>query len=568
MSAERYALAAKGSNDGLWDWNLTTGEIYFSERWKAMLGFEDHELPNAVDSWFGRVHPDDRPELEALLSLHLEGQTPHLEAEYRICDESGAYRWMIGRGMAVRHPDGRAYRIAGSQTDVSERKMAVAELIQNAFHDALTGLPNRLLFMDRLTSAANRAHRKPGSLFAVLFIDLDRFKSVNDTFGHAAGDAVLITIAQRLEASLRPGDTVARLGGDEFTILIEELADSADAVRIAERIGSETAAPMTFGEHEIATTASIGVAVNTNGADRAEDLLRDADMAMYRAKKLGKARYEVCDHDMHERAHEILSLERDLRYAIERDQLHVVYQPIVSIPTGKVAGFEALTRWDHPSRGAVDASVFIPMAERGGFVRAIGNWMRREAFLTVARWHSRFPNGGNPFLTVNVSGEELAQADFPIKLIEAVEESRIDPACIRLEVTETAIIRNLEGAANAMQLLASNKIRFAIDDFGTGYSSFTYLQRFPIDTLKIDRTFVSGMLESEESFRIVEMIVLLANVLKKASVAEGVETAEQLDALRTLGCGHAQGFLFSQGVSASRIEAALEDGNSWEHLVR
>jgi len=561
QSEERYALAARGANDGLWDWKLQTNEIYFSERWKQMLGFEDHELPNVVQSWMGRVHPEDLPTLQTQLQIHLEGQTPHFECEYRILEQGGTYRWMLGRAMAVRNVDNVAYRIAGSQTDITERKLAVEELLQAAFHDSLTGLPNRMLFMDRLTGAAHRAKRKDYQI-AVLFIDLDRFKIINDTMGHEMGDTVLVEIGRRLEGCIRPGDTVARLGstvarlgGDEFTVLIERINDVADAVRIAARILEVVKQPLMTDGQEVTTTASIGIATSTTGFERPEDLLRDADAAMYRAKKLGKARYEVCDRQMHELALERLHIERDLHGIIERDELHVVYQPVVALEDEKVVGFEALLRWQHPTRGTMLPDDFIAIAENASLIHPITLWTLGKALRELQQLRET-ERGREITMSVNVSGRDFGYADFVEELEAALREQSIDPMAVRLEITESAVVRNADAAAHAMQELAAQHIHFTLDDFGTGYSSFANLLRYPIDTLKIDRTFI-GRMHEPDGMRAVTMMVTMARVLNMIAVAEGIETREQLDELRKLGCPFGQGYLFSKPVAAEEAAALL-----------
>ncbi|HEY4491262.1 MAG TPA: PAS domain S-box protein, partial [Acidobacteriota bacterium] len=353
-SEERYALAVTGANDGLWDWDLKTNKIYFSERWKSMLGYSPELISNSPDEWFKRVHPDDFERLKAEITSHLKGNIAQLQNEHRMLHQDGSYRWMLSRGVAVRDIKG-AYRMAGSQTDVTERKLAVEQLLHDAFHDALTNLSNRALFMDRLSGAAaratSRARRGGRYLFAVLFLDLDRFKVINDSLGHLIGDQLLISIARRLEKCLRPGDTIARLGGDEFAILIEDILDVEDAITVAKRIQSDLKMPLDVGEQEVFTSASIGIALSSVKYEKAEDLLRDADTAMYRAKALGKARYEVFSESMHGRAVALLQLETDLRRAIERNEFVIHYQPIVSLQNRKVIGFEALVRWKHPDRG-------------------------------------------------------------------------------------------------------------------------------------------------------------------------------------------------------------------------
>jgi len=568
-SEERYALAARGANDGLWDWDLVTDEIHFSERWKSMLGFEESELRNEKASWFDRIHSDDRKQLEDQIRIHLSGETPHFEAEYRMLDESGGYRWMLARGVAVRDNDGKASRLAGSQTDVTERKLVAEELMRNAFHDVLTGLPNRMLFLDRVHNAAKRAKRH-GSAFAVLFIDLDRFKTINDGLGHEAGNALLLETSRRLEAIIRPGDTVARggsmvarLGGDEFTVLVDEIHDVADAVRVAERISEEIQKPVMVQGHEVVTTASIGIAVSNSGFNRVEDMLRDADTAMHRAKKLGMARYEICDWSMQQQAVAQLKVERELRAALDRNELRVMYQPIISLRTGEIAAVEALVRWEHPERGLLAPDEFIGVAEDAGLAYELGMQVLQVSCEQLASWQRRLPQSAALALCVNVSGKALAYPEFPARLMEIIESTGVDPARIKLELTETAIVKNLDGATRAMNELQAKHVRFSIDDFGTGYSSFSYLQRFPIDTLKIDKSFVGGMHLENDSKRIVEMMVPLAGVLGMRAVAEGVETSEQLETLRGLRCEYAQGFFFSYPLTAEDMELLIVTPPRW-----
>ncbi len=567
-SEERYALAARGANDGLWDWDLVTDEIHFSERWKSMLGFEESELRNDKASWFDRIHPDDREQLEDQIRIHLSGETPHFEAEYRMLDESGGYRWMLARGVAVRDSDGQARRFAGSQTDVTERKLVAEELMRNAFHDVLTGLPNRMLFMDRVNSAERRAKRH-GSAFAILFIDLDRFKSINDSLGHEAGNSLLLETSRRLETIVRPGDTVARggsmvahLGGDEFTVLVDEIHEVADAVRVAERISEEIQKPVMVHDQEIVTTASIGIAVSNTGFHRVEDLLRDADTAMHRAKKLG-TRYEVCDWSMQQQAVAQLKVERELRAALDRNELRVMYQPIISLRTGEIAAVEALVRWEHPSRGLLAPAEFIGVAEDAGLAYELGMQVLQVSCEQLASWNRRFPQSAALNLCVNVSGKALGYPEFPQRLMEIIERTGVNPARIKIEITETAIVKNLDGATRAMNELQAKHVRFSIDDFGTGYSSFSYLQRFPIDTLKIDKSFVERMHLETDSMHIVEMMVPLANVLGMRAVAEGVETSEQFERLRGLHCEFAQGFFFSYPLSAEEMELLIVTPPRW-----
>ncbi len=400
-SEERYALAASGANDGLWDWRLRPGEIYYSPRWKSMLGYAEDEIGDAPEEWLGRVHPEDEVRLRSEIEAHTRDGGAHFEVEHRVLHKDGDYRWVLCRGMAVRDGEGRIIRMAGSLTDITERKLTAERLVHDALHDSLTGLPNRALFMDRLGHALDRAARHPEFSFAVIFIDLDRFKMVNDSFGHAAGDALLAEVAARLCACLRAGDTVARLGGDEFTVLVEDLEHARDATAAAERIQSQFARPFELGGHEVFASASVGVALSAIGYARPEDILRDANTAMHRAKAQGRACHRVFDMTMHTQAAALLQLETDLRRAVEREEFTVCYQPIVSLGSGRIMGVEALVRWRHPERGLLTPDEFIGVAEETGVIIEIDRWVLTESCRRLRRWQACFPV--EPPLSVSVN---------------------------------------------------------------------------------------------------------------------------------------------------------------------
>ncbi len=564
-SEERYALAARGTNDGLWDWDLPTNQVYFSPRWKSMIGYEEHQISNSPDEWFSRVHPEDIDGLKAQIAAHLDGQTAQYENEHRMLHRDGTLRWMLCRGLVVRDAHGKASRMAGSQTDITQGKVA----------DALTGLPNRTLFVDRLARSVERAKRRKGSLFAVLFLDLDRFKVVNDSLGHMIGDQLLIAIARRLESCLRAGDTVARLGsdrllarlgGDEFTILLDDIRDVSEATRVADRIQKELMFPFNLGGHDVFTTASIGIALSATGYERPEDLLRDADTAMYRAKALGKARCEIFDTVMHARAVARLQLETDLRRAVERQELQNHYQPIVSLQTGTIAGFEALVRWKNPRRGLILPSEFIPVAEETGLILSIGPWVLLEACCQLSRWQMQRPDSPQLTVSVNLSGKQFMQPDLVEQTAQILRKANLDPRSVKLEITESVIMENTESVTAMLMQLRALNIQLGIDDFGTGYSSLSYLHRFPIDTLKIDRSFVSRMGVERENAAIVRTIVSLAHNLGMNVIAEGVETKEQLAQLRALGCEYAQGDFFSKPLDGEAATALISAEPLWGPL--
>ena len=566
-SQERYELAVQGAKDGLWDWDLRQDRIYFSPRWKSMLGYQEGEIGEDPSEWFERVHPDDLPAVRLALSEHLTGRAPAFESEHRMLHASGGYCWVLTRGLAVRNGGDAAYRMAGSQSDITARKAAEERLLHDAFHDPLTGLPNRALFMDRLGMAIAHAKRRLSYTFAVLFIDLDRFKNVNDSLGHSVGDELLVAVARRLESCLRPGDTVARLGGDEFTILLDEVADVEHAVQVAQRMHREMSRPFRVQGHEVFVTMSLGITVGAGGDyDRPEDVLRDADTAMYGAKTSGKSRDAVFDPNMHDRAVALLQLETDLRRAVEHSEFEIYYQPIVSLSCGKIDAFEALLRWRHPRRGLLCPDSFVPVAEDTGLIVPIGWWVLHEACSQLADWQSRPWGGEHLAVTVNLSGRQFMQADLVQRIEDILYRTGIRSGSLRLEITESTIMEQAEEAVEKLLALRRLGVKLYIDDFGTGYSSLSYLHRLPVDALKIDRSFISEMDSGSggnERSEIVGTIVTLARTLRMDVAAEGIETAEQVTRLRALACHYGQGYFFSKPLGRMAAAGLIQAGASW-----
>lgn len=569
-SQERYALAVQGANDGLWDWNLKTNEIYFSPRWKAMLGYGENEIGNQPSEWFNRVHPDELSWLQAQLTAHFDGLIRQFEIEHRMLHQDGEYRWILSRGLAVRDHHNRAYRMAGSQTDITERKRAEEQLLHDALHDSLTGLSNRALLMDRLAQAIER-FKHQGSQLAVLFLDLDRFKVINDSLGHTIGDQLLVAIAHRLESCLKAGDTFARLGGDEFVILIEAIKDPGEVTRLSERIQQALQSPFNLQGQDVFTTVSIGIAFNDRAGDRPEDLLRNADTAMYRAKALGRARHELFDTAMHTRALALLQLETDLRRAmttiatVDRE-FQLWYQPIVDLESGEVNGFEALVRWQHPERGMISPAEFIPIAEDTGLIVPLGQWILQEAWRQIQVWQHQFADHLPLSISVNLSPRQfsmelIAQVRQLLSAAKLLENGL--EVNLKLEITESALMENLDAATALLKELKTLGVQLLIDDFGTGYSSLSYLHRFPIDTMKIDQSFVNRIGVDHESEEIVRAIVMLAHNLGMNVIAEGVETLEQVTQLKTLGAEYGQGYFFSKPLNSQASEALLSADPPW-----
>jgi diguanylate cyclase (GGDEF)-like protein/PAS domain S-box-containing protein len=474
--------------------------------------------------------------------------------------KDGSHYWAHVALTPVRDESGELRGFAEVTHDITERVVAEDRLAYAATHDPLTGLPNRSLFLEHLGQAIARSKRHPEYSYAVLFLDLDRFKIINDSLGHVAADRLLVALSRRLKACLRPEDVIARFGGDEFTILLSDTRDATAASRVARRIRSELRAPLTAGGHEVFTSASIGIALGSQGYDSPEDCLRDADAAMYRAKSLGKSRHEVFDRSMNERAAALLKLETDLRRAVERGEFRVHYQPIVSLAEGHVVGFEALLRWEHPEEGLLPPSRFMAVAEETGLITEVGGWVLREACRQVREWQGA--SRRHLMVSVNLGSREFSQPDLVGQIRPALEGAGLRPGDLRLEITEGVVMGDAAAASALLGELKEVGVGLDIDDFGTGYSSLSYLHEFDIDVLKIDRSFIRRMCADDGNFEIVRTIVSLAHSLKLEVTAEGVETEEQLSRLRGLGCEYGQGYYFSRPAEAAAAEPLIT--RRWE----
>jgi diguanylate cyclase (GGDEF)-like protein/PAS domain S-box-containing protein len=544
--------------------------LYNSPAYQKILGYTQDEL--IATSALEQVHPDDRARvLEAAEKATLTGSGGRLE--YRIRHKDGSWRVLESTSSAIRGAKGEAEGLVVVNRDISERKRAEETLAHNAFHDGLTNLANRALLLDRLGRALATSRRHADFKFAVLLIDIDGFKVFNDSLGHVAGDALLIQIAERLTTCLRRIDTVARPrhegidepsfgdntlarpGGDEFAVLAEELRDPSDAIRMAERIQKKLALPFHVEGHEIVLTASIGIVFNST-SDDAQDVLRDVEIAMYRAKHAGKASCEVFDNAMHAGALKRLQLETDLRRGVDQGEFHVYYQPIVSLRDRRIVGFEALSRWHSPG-GIVMPNDFISVVNETGLILSINRQLLVEACKQLLSWQQLFPSDPALSLSVNVSPKQFAQPDLAAQIGQLLQQSGMHPSCVNLEITETIAMADAEKSAGMLSALKALGVGLDIDDFGTGYSSLSRLQSFRVDTLKIDRVFVSRMDTDRETLEIVRVIITLAHSLGLKVVAEGVETEAQLELLRDLGCEHAQGYLFSKPVDHDAISRLL-----------
>jgi diguanylate cyclase (GGDEF)-like protein len=501
--------------------------------------------------------------IDTLLQRALAGERVQSEdTPYRV-PQTGRDGWVTAYYSPHVDPQGEIIGVVAIIHDVTHRKRAEDQLLHNAFHDSLTGLPNRALFLDRLERLIKHVHRHPEYTFAVLFLDLDRFKVVNDSLGHSIGDDLLIAIGHRLEACLREGDSVARLGGDEFAILLDDVKDVTEATRVADRIERELAAPFFLRGHEVFTSTSIGIALSSLSYNRPGDLLRDADTAMYRAKSGGRGRYEVFDRAMHLEAVEQLKIETDLRRAVDRQELLLHYQPIIALDSGQLVGFESLVRWQHPRYGLLQPADFIPLAEETGMIVPIGWWVLREACTQMRKWLESYPGRSHLTVSVNLSSRQFTQPDLVEQIDRILQETGCPAPALKLEITESVIMQDAPQAASMLHTLKARGIGLCIDDFGTGYSSLSYLNSFPIDTLKIDRSFVAQVDEDGSSVELIETIVALSRILGMTAVAEGVETPEQLELVRRLGSQYAQGYYFAVPLDIAAAEKLLAAEQSW-----
>ena len=548
-----HALAMVGTNDGMWEWDPVSKELKVGKRLLNILGYADDFL-GSTEQWIELVHPDDRAGYNEAVATHLKGLTPHFYHEYRVRAEDGAYRWLAARGVAQRDGRGVARLMAGSITDITERRADEARIRYLAHHDALTGLPNRAQLMEQVPRLIARAAGR-GDMLGVLFVDLDRFKTINDAMGHSVGDILLKGVARRIAEALRPLDQVYRQGGDEFIAVLPEIAGAGDAGHVAERILEAITRPMHESGFELHTAATIGIALFPADGTDTETLLRNADTAMYAAKARGGASCHFFSEQMNERLQRRMALEAALRNAIATGELELHYQPQVSVTDGRVVGAEALLRWRHDGR-FIPPDHFIPVAEETGMIHAIGDWVLDTAIAQAARWRATYASP--PRLAINLSPRQFWHSGLARGIIQRLRHHRLPPECIELEVTESVLIQPEGPAIGELRALRQHGLHLALDDFGTGYSSLSYLRNLPVNRLKIDKSFIFPLTGStaenpEDAAAIVQAIIAMAHSLSLSVVAEGVETADHLRALQHMGCDLYQGYLLSPALPAEQF---------------
>ena len=556
-SEQRYALAASAASDGLWDWDLRTDRIYYSPRWKAMLGYDDDDLAEAPEEWLGRVHVDDVEALRGAIERCRTGDADTIEHEHRVVARDGSYRWMLCRALAVPGNGSPATRLVGSQTDITERRAMEQQLRQQALYDPLTGLPNRALFLDRLGRSIARSRRHDGTQYAVLFCDLDGFKAVNDSLGHATGDLLLRQVGERIRTGLRASDTAARIGGDEFTVLVEDIVDPRVVPAIAAKLQERIAQPYDVDGSSLVLSATVGIATSASGYARAEDVVRDADIAMYHAKSTERGTCLAFDPSMLQGAVTRQRVESELRGAIAADQLVLRYQPVVRLDTGIVTALEALVRWDHPERGLVGPADFLPIAEVTGLIVPIGRWVVGQACAQMAEWVAAGAVPRDLAVSVNISNREFWADGLLEHVKHGLDRNGLVPGRLTLEITEGVLMGDAVRARAKLEALHEVGLRLHIDDFGTGYSSLEALHRLPIDALKIDRSFVSGMDHEPRSRELAHTIIAMGSRLGIDVIAEGIETRDQCRQLVDLGCVLGQGFLFAVPAESAEIPALV-----------
>lgn len=556
-SEEKFRSMVESTNEWIWEEDLAGRIIYSNPAVKSILGCTLDEIMGQFVHEL--VLEDDSIFVTEMYRESIKEKKGWSQMVRRFRHRNGSICYLESNAAPVFGPDGAIVGFRGSDRDITERKRTEAQLLHDAFHDSLTGLANRTLFMEHLQLCIAKGKSRRPRRFAVLYLDFDRFKIINDSLGHAEGDKLLKYIARRLEACTRPGDLVARFGGDEFVILLGDLSEQSEALLVAERIRNGLNDPFDIGQRTIFITTSIGVALSTAKHTSAEDMVRDADISMYAAKASGGAQYQIFDEAMHAQASRKLQLETEMRGAFENREFQLLYQPVVRLDSGELVGFEALIRWDHPTRGILPPSEFIPIAEENGLIFKLGQWTVHESCRQMREWQQLYPKAENLTVAVNLSSKEFRQPELAEKVAATLRSTGLPGKCLKLEITESHIMDHTGPALKMINRLRALGVEFSLDDFGTGYSSLSYLHRLPFSYLKIDRSFVSQMCESTENSEIVNTIIRLAQSLNMKVVAEGVETPEQAHKLLIRNCNFAQGYLFSRPMSADAARRHIRD---------
>lgn len=560
----RHSLLLAAANDGLWEWDLTNDRVRYSSRWKSILGLTDEDVTDGPETWYSRVHPDDIEGLRADVRAHLDGRRTTHEFEFRIRHRDGAFIWVKSRGMSRRDPWGRATRLAGSLTDISRRKQAEAALHHTARRDALTGLATRRVLIEQLDRAIERTRTEDGHKYALLFLNLDRFRVVNESIGPEHGDRILSEFAERIMMSASDRDLVCRYGGDEFAVLLDGIGHVDDARARADAIHEVLKRPFDLDGNAVFASASIGIASSDESYERPAEILRDVTLATRRAKSASDSGTAFFAREMRSEAVSTHRLHSALRMAVQRNEFVVYYQPIVALSDNSVRGFEALVRWQHPTRGVVGPMEFIPAAEETGLILTIGRWVLEESCRQMARWRRELEGAEDLYISVNLSGLQLSTPGLIDDIERVLDDAGLAPRGLKLELTESTLIDKPDLAVEMLDRLRARGVRVYIDDFGTGYASLSYLHRFAIDGLKIDKSFVSAIQGPSPQTAIVASIVGLAHNLGVGVVAEGIEEEAQAEVLRALNCSQGQGYLFSRPVPAEQAAELIVNRSSRE----
>lgn len=551
-SEERYRLAVEGVNDGIWDWDEKDGRLFMSKRCRLIMGFDTESENTTIEQWFETILKEDLNRFLRNFNKYIaEPQKKHFWIEYRIKTADDRIKWIRTRGMAIWDESGIPIRMAGSNTDITDQKLSDEKIHQLAYYDSMTGLPNRTLLLDRFIIAAANARRKD-SMVAIYFLDLDNFKTINDTIGHSFGDQLLLRVVEKLKLKMRKSDTIARLGGDEFIMLQTNVRDRDEIYHLAARMLEIFRQPWVLDEREFYVTASIGISVYPNDGSDLQALMKNADAAMYRAKETGKNNFQVYTQELNLRILERLEIENQLRKADVTDEFNLYYQPQIELATGRVKSVEALIRWSNPTIGCILPDAFFRIAEEIGLISTIGEWVLRSACTQLARWHAE--GSGELKISVNLFARQIQERNLVELVTGIIEETGIKAEWLELEITESIAMQDLEHTISVLQRLKEMGISISLDDFGTGYSSLNYLKLLPINNLKIDKTFVHDIADNTNQAKIAKALIILAHDMNLTVTAEGVENVSQLEFLKKENCDTAQGYLFSMPKLAEELE--------------